>query len=312
MAAGFSRSAYEHSITRRIIGATGDERVMERVAIITDSTACIPADLATSLDIDIVPLFLEFEHVVYEDGMSEDTSAFYETLASAKQPPTTAAPAPGAYASAMLEAGERASSVLAITVSSQFSGMFDAAKQGMALAKERAPNLDVRVLDSGAAAMAQGFVAIEAARAAQTGGDIGMVLRHAEALKPRVQLLVSLHTLKYLGRSGRVPRLLIWASSPLRVKPIISFEGGKYRAIGLARSTDGAMRRLLQALDQRSESRRLHVCVHHTNAPDQAAELMERVRSSLQPTELFVREFTQLMGVHTGPGLLGFAFYSEP
>ncbi len=112
---------------------------MERVAIITDSTACIPADLVTSLDIDIVPLFLEFEHVVYEDGMSEDTSAFYETLASAKQPPTTGAPAPGAYASAMLKAGERASSVLAITVSSQFSGMFDAAKQAWHWRRSKRP-----------------------------------------------------------------------------------------------------------------------------------------------------------------------------
>ena len=109
-----------------------------------------------------------------------------------------------------------------------------------------------------------------------------------------------------------MPRLLIGASSPLQVKPVVSFEGGKYRVIGLARSTDGAMRRLLQALERRSESGQLHVCVHHTNAPDQAAELMERVRSSLQPAELFVREFTQLMGVHTGPGLLGFAFYREP
>lgn len=285
---------------------------MERVAIITDSTACIPADLATSLDIDIVPLFLEFDHVVYEDGLSEDTSAFYETLASVKRPPTTGAPAPGAYASAMLKAGEGASSVLVITVSSQFSGMFDAAKQGMALAKEQAPDLDVRVLDSGAAAMAQGFVAIEAARTAQTGGNIDLVLRRAEALQPRVKLLISLDTLKYLGRSGRVPRLLIWASSPLQVKPVVSFQGGTYRPIGLARSTDGAMRRLLQALDQRSESGQLHVCVHHTNAPDQAAKLMERVQRSLQPAELFVSEFTQLMGVHTGPGLLGFAFYSEP
>ncbi len=285
---------------------------MQRVAIITDSTACIPPDLAASLNVNIIPLFLEFEDAVYEDGISEDTSAFYETLASAKQPPTTAAPAPGAYTDAMLKAGEHASSVLTITVSSQFSGMIDAAKQGMALAKERAPNLDVRVLDSGAAAMAQGFVAIEAARAAQTGGDIDLVIRRAQALQSRVQLLVSLDTLTYLGSSGRVPRLLIWASSPLQVKPIVSFEGGKYRPIGLARSADGAMRRLLRALEQRSESGRLHVCVHHTSAPDQAAELMERVRSSLQPVELFVSEFTQLMGVHTGPGLLGFAFYREP
>lgn len=129
---------------------------MSRVAIITDSTACIPADMAGNLNIKLMPLFLEFAEATYEDGLSENAASFYETLASAKRPPTTGAPAPGAYADAMLEAGRDASAVLTITVSRQFSAMYDAAAQGMALAKERQPDLDARVLDSGAAAMAQG------------------------------------------------------------------------------------------------------------------------------------------------------------
>ena len=284
---------------------------MKRVAIITDSTACIPPELAATYDIRIIPLFLEFEDAVYEDGMEGSAASFYQTLREAKQPPTTAAPAPGVYAEAMLHAGKNASAVLAITVSRQFSAMFDAASQGMALAKERAPELDVRVLDSGAAAMAQGFVVLEAARAAQEGSDIDGVISRAEALKPRVQLLVALDTLTYLGRSGRVPRLLAWAASPLQVKPIVAFDRGSYRPIGLARSMPGASARLFQALKQRSTGTRLHVAVQHTNAPDEANRLASLVRSELNPAELFVTEFTQVMGVHTGPGLLGFAFYSE-
>jgi len=285
---------------------------MERVAIITDSTACIPPELAANSGISLIPLFLEFEHAVYEDGMEESAASFYQALAEAKQPPTTAAPAPGVYAEAMLRAGRHASAVVAITVSRQFSAMYDAASQGMALAKEQAPDLDVRVLDSGAAAMAQGFVVLEAARAAQDGSDIEGVISRAEALKPRVQLLVALDTLTYLGRSGRVPRLLVWAASPLQVKPIVAFAKGSYRPIGLARSMSSAATRLLQALKQRRAGPRLHVAVHHTNAPDEAGRLAGLIRSELDPTELFITEFTQVMGVHTGPGLLGCAFYSEP
>ncbi len=284
---------------------------MKRVAIITDSTACIPLELAATYDIRLIPLFLEFEDTVYEDGMEGSAAAFYQTLAEAKQPPTTAAPAPGVYAEAMLRAGEHASAVLAITVSRQFSAMFDAASQGMALAKEQAPNLDVRVLDSGAAAMAQGFVVLEAARAAREGNAIDGVISRAEALRPRVQLLVALDTLTYLGRSGRVPRLLAWAASPLQVKPVVAFEKGSYRPIGLARSMSGASARLFQALKQRRTGPRMHVAVQHTNTPDEAGRLAGLVRNELDPAELFVTEFTQVMGVHTGPGLLGFAFYSE-
>ena len=284
---------------------------MGRVAIITDSTACIPPHVAGKLDIRVIPLFLEFEDAVYEDGLSENAASFYETLASAKRPPTTGAPAPGAYANAMLEAGRDASAVLTITVSRQFSAMYDAATQGIALAKEHQPDLDVRVLDSDAAAMAQGFVVMEAAAASNAGASIDEVIHRAEALKPQVELLVALDTLTYLGRSGRVPRLLIWASSPLRVKPVVTFKGGKYRPIALARSSRGMHDRLFKALKQHSERGKLHVCIHHTNAPEHADALADRVRSTLAPVDLYVTEFTQVMGVHTGPGLLGCAFYSE-
>ncbi len=147
--------------------------IMKRVAIITDSTACIPAELAANHDIRVLPLFLAFEDAIYEDGVSyEDgmegsAASFYRALEEASRPPTTAAPAPGVYAEAMLEAGKTASAVLAITVSRQFSAMYDAASQGMALAKDLAPDLVVRVLVSGAGAMAQGLVALDAYRAAQ-------------------------------------------------------------------------------------------------------------------------------------------------
>jgi DegV family protein with EDD domain len=284
---------------------------MRRVALVTDTTACIPPDLAHELEIEVLPLFLAFDERVYQDGMTEDASDFYEALRTAARPPTTSAPAPGAYAEALLRAGERAEAVLCVTVSREFSAMYDAAVRGAELARERRPALEVRVLDSGAAAMAQGFVAIEAARAALDGATLEEALARAEDVMSRVQLLVALDTLAYLGRSGRVPRLVIWASSPLQVKPVVEFQRGSYRPIAIARTTARATERLLRALEQRVAPGSAHICVHHTNVPVRAEELAERVRAQLAPKELFVREFTQVMGVHTGPGVLGFAFYTE-
>jgi DegV family protein with EDD domain len=259
----------------------------------------------------VLPLLLQYGEQVYQDGMTEDTAQLYQTLRAASRPPTTSAPSPGAYAEAILRAGRDADAVLCITVSRQFSAMYDAAVQGAALAREQAPNLDLRVLDSGAAAMAQGFVVLEAARAAQEGAGIEQVLARAEELMPRVQLLVVLDTLTYLARSGRVPRLIVWASSPLQVKPIVQFQRGAYRPVAIVRTMQRAVERLLQALERRAQPGALHVCVHHTNVPREAETLAERVRVSLQPKELLISEFTQVMGVHTGPGLLGFAFYTD-
>ena len=285
---------------------------MSRVGIVTDSTACIPAELAVERRIEVVPLHLAFGERIYLDGMSSDTAEFYETLRTARQAPTTAAPPPGVYAEAILRAGKDADAVLCLTVSRQFSAMYEAAVQGAALVAEQEPSLDVRVLDSGAAAMAQGFVVLEAARAAAEGAAIEQLIARAETLMPRVQLLVALDTLAYLAHSGRVPRLIIWAASPLRIKPIVQFQKGKYRPIAIVRTMRGGVERLLQALTRRSEGGVLHVCVHHTNVPQEAEALAERVRATLQPKELLIAEFNQVMGVHTGPGLLGFAFYTEP
>ena len=128
---------------------------------------------------------------------------------------------------------------------------------------------------------------------------------------PRVRLLAVIDTLTYLARSGRVPRLAVWASSPLQVKPIVEFQGGSYRPVSVVRTKRRALDKVLQLLAQRSGDATLHVCVHHTNVPAEAAALAERVRASLDPKELFVKEFSQAMGVHAGPGLIGFAFYTE-
>ena len=285
---------------------------MPRVAIVTDTTACVPRALAAELGIEVLPLFLVFGDSVYQDGMSGRSAEFYEALRTAARPPTTAAPAPSDYAEAYLRAGEHAEAVLCITVSRQFSAMQEAALQGVGLAREQRPSLNVRVLDSGAAAMAQGFVVLAAARAAAAGAGIEDVVRSADELKPRVQLLVVLDTLTYLARSGRVPRLVVWASSPLQVKPIVSYQRGAYRPVTIVRTMRRAVDRLFQELSRRGRGGALHVCVHHTNVPDRADELLGRVRLSLQPKELFTAEFTQVMGAHTGPGLLGFAFYTEP
>ena len=81
---------------------------MPSVGVVTDSTACIPPDVAKRHGIIVIPLDLAFGDTVYRDGLEEGSAAFYEALRTAKEPPTTAAPAPGVYDGATLRAGEGA------------------------------------------------------------------------------------------------------------------------------------------------------------------------------------------------------------
>jgi DegV family protein with EDD domain len=249
----------------------------------------------------------------YPDRADSDSHQFYEHLKSARQPPTTSSPPPGEYLDALRLAADGAGAALCITVNSRFSVSYDSALQAADMAGGELPTLRVKVIDSGAAAMAQGFMVLEAARAAAAGADLEAAVARVEAMKPHVGVVAMLETLDYLARGGRVPRAAAWASSVLQVKPIVGFGPDGVRLVARTRVRRRARERLFAILEQRAAGgRALHVCIHHADALDEALELVEQARSVLSPVELYVSEFTRVMSAHTGPGLLGFAYYVEP
>jgi DegV family protein with EDD domain len=286
---------------------------MTGTVIITDSAACIPPPLVEEYGIHIVPLTLVLDGKAYPDQTNGDNRRFYEHLKSARNSPTTSSPSPGDYLEAFRRAAEGADAALCITIGSRFSVGYNSAVQAAERARRDLPGLQVKVIDSGAAAMAQGFIVLEAARtAASAGADLETAAARVEALKPRVAIVALLDTLDYLARSGRVPRVAAWASSLLQFKPIAEFGPNGVRLVARARVRARARERLFSLLEERAAgARSLHLCVHHADALDEAQALAERALSTLKPVELYVSEFTRVMSAHTGPGLLGFAFYFD-
>jgi DegV family protein with EDD domain len=281
------------------------------VALVTDSTACIPPELVDRYGIEVVPVNIIFGGRTFTDSLREDTSEFYDLLRRSSDRPTTAAPSPGRYAEAIARAARKADAVLCVTVSAQFSAMYDSARQAITMLKAESPSLDARLLDSRNAAMAQGFVVVEAARCAADAAGIDEVVQRAEALIPRVELLAMLDTLGYLARSGRVPRVAAWAAGMLQVKPIVRFRGSDIRLVARTRTRPRALDEIVRQLERSAGSSAVHLAVHHAHAPDDAAALLERIRGRVQLAEGYISEFTQVMGVHTGPGLLGLAFWTD-
>jgi DegV family protein with EDD domain len=286
---------------------------MARVVLITDSAACLPPHLAEEHSIHVVPLTLVLEGKAYRDQANGDNHQFYQHLKSARRPPTTASPPPGDYLEALGSAADKAEAALCITVGSRFSSSYDSALQAAEQARSELPALQVKVMDSGTAAMAQGFMVLEAARAAAAGADLEAAAARAQTLKPRVAVIALLDTLEYLARGGRVPKVAAWASSLLQLKPIAEFTQDGVRLAARARVRRRARERLFALLQERAAgSGSLHLCVHHADAPEEAMALAEQARAALNPVELYVSEFTRVMSAHTGPGLLGFAYYLTP
>jgi len=285
---------------------------MDKVAIVTDSSACLPRELAERFGISVVPIDLIFEGRVYRNGLDAAPSEFYSLLQRSKKLPTTSAPSAGTYLELYRELSKKARGILCITIPPRISAMFEAARLARQMVRGIDPDIEINVLDSGTAAMAQGFVVLAAAEAAAAGKNLEQVTREARRVTSQVNLVAMLDTLYYLAKGGRIPKVAAWAGSLLSVKPIMQISQGEVGLLEKARTKPRAVERLLDIMGERIPSGEpVHAAVLHTNVPEEAERLKERVASRFNCVELYVTEFTPVMGAHLGPGLLGLAFYHE-
>jgi DegV family protein with EDD domain len=283
----------------------------DKVAIITDSVACLPKELAEEYGIEVVPIEVRFGDEVYRDGVDISPDEFYARLRRAEKLPTTAAALPGPLLETFRKASRRATSILCITLSSKLSGMFNSAWLAIEMAKESLPNVVIKLLDSETAAAAQGLVVLAAARAAALGESLTEVIETAKSVIKRVHLVVMVDTLHYLVKGGHVPRIAAVATSLLKIKPLLTIRMGEAIPLTNPRTIPGAVKRMLQIMKQKIvKGQPLHVAVMHADARDKAIELKNQVASKFKCAELFITEFTPVMGAHTGPGVIGVAFHS--
>jgi DegV family protein with EDD domain len=285
---------------------------MKKVSLVTDTTACIPQEQVTRYDIEIVPVQLIFEDKIYRDGIDISADEFYERLRQASKPPTTSSSSPEIYLAAFQKATRIAENIFCITEPSKFSAMYNAASVAKEMMAKTAPNVNVEVLDCATAAAGQGLVTLAAARAAANGLNLKEVKAAAEQVMERVNLFATLDTLHYLAKSGRVPQAAALVNSLLQLKPVFTLNHASAHTVELPRTISNAIKHILKLMERNViKGKPLHAAVMHADAPDNASALRNLIASQFNCAELFITEFTPVMGVHTGPGLIGVAFYSE-
>lgn len=184
------------------------------VKIVTDSVADLPSQVAQELGITVVPLNVRFGTEVYRDGIDLTPEEFYERLAQSKILPVTSVSSPAAFARAYDRLAEVTDEILVITLSSKLSGVYNVASESIGLMKKKCR---VEFVDSQWAVMAQGFIVINAAMAAQAGSSLDDVLDVVRRNIPRVALRGAFDTLKYLERGGRIGKAGALLGSLLKV-----------------------------------------------------------------------------------------------
>ena len=254
---------------------------------------------------------LIIEGKTYLDGQDLSPTDFYRMLRATNKPPTTSAPSPARFLEAFQSAGEDTASIVCITVSPRFSSTYESARNAAEQAKAEMPGLQIALIDSESAAGGEGLIAMEAWRAAARGEDLGEVEATARSVITKVSLLAFLDTLYYVWKGGRVPAIAYAGTSLLGIKPMLELSRGEVRNVARPRTGPRAMKRMLELMGTRVGSSRIHATVMHADAEEAGEQLVRRIGSGFRCEELFLSEFSPVMGAHTGPGLLGVAFWPE-
>ena len=286
---------------------------MKKVAILTDSTCCLPQHVAEMYDICIVPLWIVYEGKSYRDGIDMSPNEVYKIMRRRKNLPTTSTPAAGDFLDAYRQLSQKAETILCITLTGLQSKTFDTALVAKEMAKGVIPDTAIEVIDSRAVAGALGFIALEAARIASEDGELAQAINAARSMMGRVNFLAMLDTLFYLARTGRIARAAAWAGSALNMKPIVEHSPsiGETTSLARPRTKPKAIKRMLETMAERVGDSRVHAIVHHADELEEGEKLKAEIGSRFSCAELHLSEFTPVMGVHTGPGLLALSFYAD-
>jgi len=282
---------------------------MARIAILTDSTANLPAEWVEQYNIRVIPLKIHWGSETYLDGIDLTPNKFYTRLIHSKSLPTTSQPSIQDFLKAFESLADGgADGIVVPLISSGISGTVDSA-QAAARQFTRVP---VEIIDTRITSMGQVMIILAAARAAEQGACLQEVRQAADEVVKRLKVFFAVDTLEYLHRGGRINGASRYFGTALDIKPILFFNSeGKIDALERVRTKKKALQRLIALAEQQANGRPVHVGIVHANVPQAAQGFRDEVEKRLKCKEIFTVEFSPVISVHVGPGTIGIALYEE-
>ena len=280
---------------------------MPRIAIVTDTDAGLPLDLAARHAIAQVPITIIFGQDESRDVFDMSAPQVFARIDKDGKLPTTSAPSPGQFAQAYREAFDNgADQVLCFTVSGEVSATYAAARN----AAEMFPGKPIRVVDTRSLSLGQGLMVLAAAEAVAAGASIDQAAAAALETGQRTHLFAALPTLKYLAMSGRVGHVVAGMAGLLEIKPILTIRDGKLDLLERVRTQRKSWERVVALCVEAVAGRPIErMAMIHVTAPEDARALEAMLRARLDcPAEMLLAEMNPGLSIHAGAGLVGVAF----
>jgi DegV family protein with EDD domain len=280
---------------------------MSKVAVVTDSTSYIPKELREQYPITVVPQVVIWEGQTYEDDVTMTPEQFYTRLRTAKVMPSTSQASVVNMHKAFSSLVEQGFDVLGIFISSKLSGTFQSGVQGreqLASGKEK-----VDLVDSNTTAMAMGFMVLTAARAALEGASLAECKGLAEKAREHVGVYLTVDTLEFLHRGGRIGGAQRFLGTALNLKPVLAIDDGRIEAVERVRTRGKALDRLVELVAEKCSGKSpVRMATLHADAEADAKMMLDKITPLVHPVESVLAAVSPAVGAHAGPGTVGLAW----
>jgi DegV family protein with EDD domain len=276
---------------------------MPSVAVVTDSTADLPTELAEQLNIAVVPLNVRIAGRSYEDRVSITPDTFMQLLTADNSVPMTSAPSVGRFANEYERLAADYDQIVSIHISSRLSGTFSSACTARDLFID---GPEIRVIDSATASMGLGLIVLVASQMARNGATASEIEQQINLLKDRTHVIFLVDTLEHLRRGGRIGRAAEIIGSVLQLKPLLRIEEGIVVPQARTRTRARAISGLLQLIEEVPQIE--SAAAVYTTGADDVGVVVDALKPKVGEDQILIAELSPVLSAHIGPKGLGVAF----
>jgi DegV family protein with EDD domain len=287
-----------------------EQDLMPKIAVVTDSTADLPANVYEENSIRVVPLHVRFGDETYREGVDLSSEEFYSKLASHKVMPRTSQPAPHEFEAVYRQLMDESDSIISIHMSSKLSGTYQSAN----IAADAIGTENIHVIDSNSVSAGTGLLALEAVRLSKLDTTVQEIVDKIEAIKTRLRLFFTVDTFEYMVKNGRIGKGTAFLGALLSIRPILAIANGEVEPIEKLRgSRDRALMRLAEVVaDSMPKGRPLRGAVVHAVEPERGKAVKQALEELLPVEDLLTCSLGAGIGSHSGPGTIGVVLYPVP
>ncbi len=277
------------------------------IAVVTDSAASIPPELREEYRIGIIPYYVHMGQQAYQSGIDLVPDQFFHRLRAAPDlEVSTAVPPITAFVEAYKKVAKWAKAIVSVHIASKQSGGCSAAE----VAARESP-VPVIVVDSETTAMAQGFVALEAAREAARGASLEQVVEKARSVVQSAGLIALLENINYAVKGGRLGSAARLVGDLLKIQPLVRVQNNRVSLAGQVRRRSKGISALIDKVKDEVREDPVHLTVHYAEDEQEGQRVLDRLKSSVNCIESYLTRVPIELGVHAGPGAIGIAYYVE-